>query len=356
MARTVPKQKPGLSKQEYQTPPEFIGAILRKCRIEAFIFDVAADALNTVAVGGYFSKADDALVQDWPRSGWNFLNPPFEDIAPWVKKAYMQGRLGAHTAVLIPASSGANWWKLWVDQKARVLQLNGRITFVGESDPYPKDCALLLYGPSVEPGYEVWSWMDDLTEDEKQMAKKARDAVKAKKNKDNVTEFKAKRGRPRKDAAPTMPELPEPQAPRMELAVGSDILLPEPLDAVRLLGELATLNDQALAAGKVYEDLKERTKTAKEKYDELAERVLTRLRVGTHASDLPLFSADEREADQRRMEQAALEGRQEVADEPQSASDPVEGETASPGPDAAQSQPEAVSDGVTALEEESAIF
>jgi hypothetical protein len=36
--------------------------------------------------------------------------------------------------------------------------LNGRITFVGETMPYPKDCCLLVYGPDVAPGYDVWSW------------------------------------------------------------------------------------------------------------------------------------------------------------------------------------------------------
>jgi hypothetical protein len=58
----------------------------------------------------------------------------------------------------VTAGVGSNWWRDHVHDKARVLLLNGRITFVGETHGYPKDCCLLLYGPSVEPGYEVWSW------------------------------------------------------------------------------------------------------------------------------------------------------------------------------------------------------
>jgi hypothetical protein len=40
-----------------------------------------------------------------------------------------------------------------------------RLTFVGHTDPYPKDLALLLYGPSVSPGYEMWMWANDAHED-----------------------------------------------------------------------------------------------------------------------------------------------------------------------------------------------
>jgi hypothetical protein len=28
--------------------------------------------------------------------------------------------------------------------------------------PYPKDCCLLVYGPDVAPGYDVWNWPAEL--------------------------------------------------------------------------------------------------------------------------------------------------------------------------------------------------
>jgi hypothetical protein len=93
--------------------------------------------------------------------GWNWLNPPFSDLRTWVQKALEESRQGAHTAMLVPAGVGANWWRDWVHTKARVLLLNGRITFVGHNQPYPKDCALLLYEPNVIPAYETWTWMDE---------------------------------------------------------------------------------------------------------------------------------------------------------------------------------------------------
>ena len=90
------------------------------------------------------------------------------------------------------------------------------------------------------------------------------------------------------------------------------IALPQADRALALLAELGILNDQALDAQQRYLDLKDRTKTAKETYDRLAELVLTRLQQATHASDLPLF---DREADQIRME-AGPEAITEATDGP----------------------------------------
>jgi hypothetical protein len=43
-----------------------------------------------------------------------------------------------------------------------VLLLNGRLAFMPDKPAwlYPKDCILCLYGPFVEPGYEVWNWRE----------------------------------------------------------------------------------------------------------------------------------------------------------------------------------------------------
>jgi len=139
----APKQKPGQSKQNYATPEEFLIAVKRLLGISAFVWDLAADASNACAAR-YYTKQENALERSWVFDGWCWLNPEFGDIDPWVERAWMESRCGAHIAVLIPGSMGANWWRDWVVDKCQVIPLNGRITFVGETDPYPKDCALLL--------------------------------------------------------------------------------------------------------------------------------------------------------------------------------------------------------------------
>lgn len=159
----APQQKPGRSKQDYQTPPEFIALVKRRFGIEAFDCDLAASAANAQAEN-YLTEADDALIAPtWSFGrGWNWLNPPYGNLSPWLSKAwYEHVHHETHTMVLLPASPGANWWRDWVHHKAHVVFLNGRLTFVGETGPYPKDCALLLYcshHSDFTPSYDIWSW------------------------------------------------------------------------------------------------------------------------------------------------------------------------------------------------------
>ncbi len=158
--RVMPKQKPGRSKQDHRTPPEFLQAVRNFLHISDFYRDLAASPENAVT-SRYYTEKDNALAQPWdaPDSEWNWLNPPFAKITPWVKRAYL---CQAQIAVLVPAGVGSNWWRDWVDGKARVLLLNGRITFVGQPTCYPKDCCLLLYSRLTVPGYEVWPWRDNV--------------------------------------------------------------------------------------------------------------------------------------------------------------------------------------------------
>jgi phage N-6-adenine-methyltransferase len=166
----APKQKPGKSKQDYQTPIEFLDAARAFLGIKDFDIDLAASAANAVT-SRFYDETMNSLVQPWKvGDGWNWLNPPFAHIKPWVERAFTMSLLGAKTAVLVPAGVGANWWRDWVHNKAYVLFLNGRITFggttpnpkTGKPDAYPKDCALLLYDTRLDNQltnhYGIWQW------------------------------------------------------------------------------------------------------------------------------------------------------------------------------------------------------
>lgn len=157
MAKSMPKQQPGRSQQDVRTPREFLAATRALLGIEAFAVDLAATRENTVAPKFYGVRSN-SLVQPWTFDGWGWLNPPFSDLAPWVKKAHEEMIKGARTAMLVPAGVGANWWRDHVHNKAHVLFLNGRIMFVGHHQPYPKDCALLIYAKAWPADYDCWSW------------------------------------------------------------------------------------------------------------------------------------------------------------------------------------------------------
>jgi len=164
-----PKQKPGRSKQDYRTPPEFLTAVKHLLGIKAFAFDFAASDDDTVA-RKWWSALDNALSFDpkeWAnvcRQGWGWLNPPFGDIEPWVRLCRDASKRGAHIAALLPASVGANWFRDWVMCEAdEVLFLNGRLAFMPERPTwlYPKDCMLVLYRDCPRrslTGFDVWDW------------------------------------------------------------------------------------------------------------------------------------------------------------------------------------------------------
>lgn len=161
----MPLQRPATSKQDYGTPDDFLSAVKARLGIEQFDMDLAATAENTVVPDWFYDEECDSLSMPWQigLGGWNWLNPEYKNIGPWVAKALMEAREnGVRTAVLVPASCGANWFRDYVHLKAHVLMLNGRLQFKGAEGLYPKDCVLLLYGPDVPIGYDVWTWKSEV--------------------------------------------------------------------------------------------------------------------------------------------------------------------------------------------------
>lgn len=161
----MPAQKPGRSETVVRTPPEFLTAVKAFLGIGEFRIDLAASPNNAVATD-YFTKEVNALAMPWKFPGWAWLNPPYDDIAPWAERAMYWGLThGTKIAMLIPASVGSNWWRDFVHEQARINFLNGRLTFLyadgnRHKGPYPKDLALVLYGVGFqeEGCYSVWDW------------------------------------------------------------------------------------------------------------------------------------------------------------------------------------------------------
>lgn len=163
-----PRHNKGRSKQDYATPDDFISAVVK--RFGPLAMDLAASPHNAV-VEPYYTLVDDSLVQPWinpNHSGFNWLNPEWADIRPWVEKAYKETLIEEYeskTLVLIPGSIGANWWKHWVHGKCIIHCLNGRLQFKGAPSIYPKDCALLEYRPGCWCNdYRIWTWPKDVSE------------------------------------------------------------------------------------------------------------------------------------------------------------------------------------------------
>lgn len=149
----------GSSKQDYATPSDFMKAVTRRFGIISF--DLAAHSKNKQH-DNYFSILDNSLIQEWHKiPGWLWLNPPFDNIAPWAMKCQEEMRKGAKILFLTPASIGSNWFALHVNREAVTLGLNGRLSFDGIA-PYPKDCQLSVFAHRLT-GFDTWRWTEDVT-------------------------------------------------------------------------------------------------------------------------------------------------------------------------------------------------
>lgn len=167
-----PRITKGKSEGEYGTPRIFLQAVEKK--FGPLVHDLAADHKNK-ACESYFSKETDALKQDWRALGTGnlWLNPPFSWIEPWAKKCKLEGDRGANIFLLVPASVGSKWHREHVHLKATIYYLYGRLTFVGETTPYPKDCMLVHFHQSDSGIYvppAVWDWRKEIAAEEDKAA------------------------------------------------------------------------------------------------------------------------------------------------------------------------------------------
>lgn len=162
-----PAQRPHRSRQDYATPPEFLLAVAR--RFGRLVWDLAAQDDTSVAEGSWFGPGsphgEDALVLSWANvcdrgrngDGWCWLNPPFATIGPWAEKCAIEMQRGARILLLVPASVGSHWYARHVVPYAHTLFLAPRLTFIGETAPYPKDLMLAVYAHGLT-GCSTWQW------------------------------------------------------------------------------------------------------------------------------------------------------------------------------------------------------
>lgn len=158
--RKMPRQKPNRSRQDYATPWDFIEAVER--RFGKLEVDLAATKANAKAPW-CVTPEQDSLSISWAERFADklcWLNPPFGNIEKWAAKCaqesekFRKGRI----LFLTPASVGARWFERHVHNRANVLTLLSRLTFVGEDQSYPKDLMLSVYGRGALHGFDTWDW------------------------------------------------------------------------------------------------------------------------------------------------------------------------------------------------------
>ncbi|MDM5130071.1 phage N-6-adenine-methyltransferase [Aeromonas piscicola] len=147
-----------------QTPLYLFRALDRE-----FHFSLDAAALpETALCQKYLTPSIDALQVDWGdfispsvRSPWAWLNPPYSDIGPWVKKAIEQQGRGIGTVILVPQDTSTEWYPRELASEVRHITgyydergkwRNGRVSFINkttgeEMKGNPKGSMLLVFAP-----------------------------------------------------------------------------------------------------------------------------------------------------------------------------------------------------------------
>ena len=139
---------------EWETPEDLFQALDAE-----FHFDIDAAASEANAkCDFYITKEQDALNCDWsipdntlPAHAW--LNPPYgRGVKKWVAKAWQECVKGNLVVLLLPARTDTEWFHQYIDKKAEVRFLKGRIRFVNSdtaepSDPAPFPSMIVVFEP-----------------------------------------------------------------------------------------------------------------------------------------------------------------------------------------------------------------
>jgi len=153
----------GESETVVRTQPELLAAV--EARWGSLTWDLAALPENAVA-DKYITPWEDSLAPhtEWPLDELPWLNPPYDDITPWVRKCD-----GYHRAygprfealLLIPAAIGSRWYADHCFNKCETIPLMGRPQFLGYGNGAATDHMILHYGGSDNQltMLEPWDWM-----------------------------------------------------------------------------------------------------------------------------------------------------------------------------------------------------
>jgi DNA (cytosine-5)-methyltransferase 1 len=122
---------PAEQRDRWRTPPEIFLAMNAEFY---FQLDAAASPGNTLC-SRYITEEQNTLDQAWgdhvSAPGYVWLNPPYSDIGPFVRKAAAEKAKGIGTVMLVPADPSVGWFKEAIETASEVRFITGgRLAFV----------------------------------------------------------------------------------------------------------------------------------------------------------------------------------------------------------------------------------
>lgn len=109
-----------------------------------FTLDPCSGGENAKCVD-FYTMRENGLLRDWGIETV-FMNPPYSDVAAWMRKAYGAAQEGATVVCLIPARTDTAWWHDYV-MKGEIRLLRGRLKFGDAENSAPFPSAIVVFRP-----------------------------------------------------------------------------------------------------------------------------------------------------------------------------------------------------------------
>lgn len=113
----------------------------------SFNLDVCATA-NNHKCERYYTQEQDGLKQTW--GGYRvYCNPPYSNIASWVKKAYYESfKPNTLIVMLIPARTDTRYFQEYIYHRSEIRFIKGRLKFgdAKNSAPFPSMIVIFRAG------------------------------------------------------------------------------------------------------------------------------------------------------------------------------------------------------------------
>lgn len=86
----------------------------------------------------------DGLTVDWQER--NFINPPYKDVAKWVRKGYEESLKGKLCVFLVASRTGTKWFQDYCLPFAKEIRfIKGRLRFGESKNSAPFDSVVIVF-------------------------------------------------------------------------------------------------------------------------------------------------------------------------------------------------------------------
>jgi site-specific DNA-methyltransferase (adenine-specific) len=96
-------------------------------------------------VDNYYTIKTDGLRSPW--SGVVWCNPPYSNIADWIKKGYEEAQKGCTVVMLIYSKTDTKYWHNHVMKADEIRFIKGRVTFKGAKNTSPAPSSIIVFRP-----------------------------------------------------------------------------------------------------------------------------------------------------------------------------------------------------------------